>query len=550
LNSLNPFILDYLSAARSYGIALAFWTLGAYYAARWAADRSEQNGTALLVKAGVAFGLAVSSHLTEAFAVAGFEAALIGMLYAERRFVAGHRGGAVRFLTRSAVPFAGATLVVSIIAMWMPLRYFRRDRVDGVMDRYLDGIGSIVNSSLLYKPTVLTERFSDSLHRMSWILMLALFGALALAAARILHRWLKARRPDALDRTGRLLLLFSTAVLLTFVLLWIEPKIFGHGYFAERRLLFTLPLIFTAGPLWLRWVSAGTAPGRAFGFAGVAGLVLLVWIFALEFNVKSYSQWEFDAGTKRVMEMIRQDHSRQPKAQVRVGADWFLSDSMDFYRAMYGLDWMAEVTRDPPACYYDYYYVMSRNLEGLKRFDPRVLYRDDVAKTVLAVSGGSTRQRLAALHQAGFSGLPPCTADIMLNDAWVEMGRPGAERHFLHDVMGGTPADPYRWTFERPALLFQVPKRGNTKFKMDLVVHGDTFKKTGPLRMTVWLNGKPIGQKVYDSPEKQTFQQEIAPEWLRSDGLALVETTLDTYYVAPADQRKLGYLFVRGGFVQ
>src|SRR5262249_30947940 len=35
LNSLNPFLLDYFSAARGYGLGIAFWTWGMYAVARY-----------------------------------------------------------------------------------------------------------------------------------------------------------------------------------------------------------------------------------------------------------------------------------------------------------------------------------------------------------------------------------------------------------------------------------------------------------------------------------------------------------------------------------
>ena len=67
--------------------------------------------------------------------------------------------------------------------------------------------------------------------------------------------------------------------------------------------------------------------------------------------------------------------------------------------------------------------------------------------------------------------------------------------------------------------------------------------------MTVRINGRELGRRVYNSPEDHTFEQAVPPEMLRADGVTLVETALDKYYIAPADGKKLGYLFVRGGFV-
>ena len=68
---------------------------------------------------------------------------------------------------------------------------------------------------------------------------------------------------------------------------------------------------------------------------------------------------------------------------------------------------------------------------------------------------------------------------------------------------------------------------------------------TGPVRLSVRINGRMIGEQLYTSPEIQTFSARIPAGALRTDGIALVETSLDKYYKAPDDAQKMGYLFVR-----
>jgi hypothetical protein len=119
----------------------------------------------------------------------------------------------------------------------------------------------------------------------------------------------------------------------------------------------------------------------------------------------------------------------------------------------------------------------------------------------------------------------------------------------LRDIEHGAGASRWRWTGEKPAFLFYVPARAGVGFKMDFVIHSATFKQTGPLWMTVRINGKTLGRKLYNSPEEHTFEQAVPPEMLRADGVTLVETALDKYYISPDDGQKLGYLFMDGGFV-
>ena len=93
-----------------------------------------------------------------------------------------------------------------------------------------------------------------------------------------------------------------------------------------------------------------------------------------------------------------------------------------------------------------------------------------------------------------------------------------------------------------------APRRANTKFSMDFVIHSGTFKETGPVHLTVFVNGQKVGEKTYTAAENQNFTAAVPETALRDDGIALVETTLDKYYKAPEDAQKLGYLFLRAAF--
>ena len=535
-NSLNPFLLDYLSAARGYGMGIAFWTVGAYYLARWVIGRDSRQ----LLIAGVALGLAMASHATEIFAVTALEGAFVAVFLTER-WTARDWRGAVWIVGLCVV-----TLAVAAVFLWTPLNQARGGFVEDVVDRYRDSLKSIVKSFLFYKSTPLTSwmNYRGVLGRLSWLTLPALMVGMAAAATQIVLRWTRARR-----LADPLLLLFSLAVPLTFLLLSIEPKFLHHGYFAQRRLLSTLPVIFIACPLWLRWLSGQGTPQRMVARAGVAMLTLLTVCFALQFNVKSYSGWEQDAGTRRAMQIVRDRRPSEAGNVVRLGAGPFLNEGLNFYRRMYAMDWMEEVTTDSPECRYDYYYLLADGLDTIRRFGVEELFRDETAKTVLAQLGPEARRREAVLREYGFTGLPDCAADLMADEPWVKSAGSGAERHFLRGFMPGSD-NRWRWTFNKPVMLFHVRKGENTRFVMNFVISPRTFPQTGSQTLTVLVNGKPIGARRYVSVGEQTFDQPVPADLLREDGIALVQTDLDRYYISPDDQQKLGYLFVRGGFVQ
>jgi hypothetical protein len=305
-----------------------------------------------------------------------------------------------------------------------------------------------------------------------------------------------------------------------------------------------------AAPLWVRWVWRQFPRARIAGGACALPLILLAANFALQFNTGWYWGWEFDAGTKRMARLLRDRGPAGGARPVRVGADSRVSDTFEYYRTVYRMDWIAPVTRDPVACYYDYYAVPETDLPALRSFDVVPILRDSVSGMVLAEADPEPRQRrLAALREAGFSGLPPCGADLEIDRAWMELGRHGAARHLLSDILCNGDTEAACWTGERPTLLFRVPRAGKRIFRMDLAIDAVTLHDTGPVLLTVRVNGKRIGEKRYDAPGQYTFEREVPGEALRPDGLAVVETVLDRYYVAK-DGQKLGYQLLRAGFVE
>ena len=219
------------------------------------------------------------------------------------------------------------------------------------------------------------------------------------------------------------------------------------------------------------------------------------------------------------------------------------------YQRLRDMDWMKQLTDGSLECHADFYYLPGEHFGRLADLGLHAISRDRVAGTVFAEIGPEARSKLAALREAGYSGVPQCNAGVLAETTWLESARAGAARHFLRDVSNKIEPDRWHMTYERPAMLFHVPKRAGFRFKIDFVIGNDCFRGKLPLELTVRVNGKEIGRKRYDSLESQTFEQNVPSDALRGDGVALVETALNKYCIAPEDGKKLGYLFLRGGFV-
>ncbi len=547
LSCANPFVLDHLSVARGYGLGLAFWTLGTYYLARWVAG---EERTGLLVKAGAALALSVASHLMEAFAAAGLAVPFLLMYLVDRAAGGGWRA-AWGFVRRGALPFVGAGLVVGVPILWGPARLKFVQEVDGETE-FVRGVRSFLDAFLRYRLTSFSSKGPvwTALHRWPWGLLLCFLGLLLVSLAVLVWRWRREGRLERLSIADRLMLVLGGATLVMFFLLRTEPVLLGHVFFGQRRLLGALPLLMLVCPLWFYWLGWQARPLRLARSAGAVLLSLMALHLVSQFTAGSFFNWQRDAGTKRFAQVLRERRPQDAQALVRVGSNPMLSHGLNFYRHIYGMDWLAPLTMDGPVCFSDFYAVYEEELPGLARFAPRVLYRNEVAKTVLAEAGPELRARLAALRNAGFRGSLECGADLIRREAWAAAGTAGVNGHFLRDVMQTGEGDHQRWTFERPAFLFDAPASENPRLALHLRLPPVVLAQTGPIRLRLRVNGRDLGERRLDRPEDHHLLWTVPPNCLRADGLTLVETELDRYYIAPDDGQKLGYLFVAGGFVR
>ncbi len=379
LNTLNPLILDYCSGGWGYSLGLALWAVGAYFIARWVTD-----GERVPILAGVALGLAVASSLAQIFAVAAIEIVFAAMVLTDR-MIKGDRRGAARFTAWDGPLFVLATLAGALIVLWAPLRDTPPVLAAATELRYQDTLKSLAYVLAVYKTTFLTSlgRLSGLIVRTSWLLFPALFAGLAIAAASIARARLRAKNQTTVDRADRLVLLLGLTTLLGFLFLAIEPRLAHHRYFAPRGSFIMLPLIFTAGPLFLKWLGTRHDKARSLAIAGLVPLLLLLLNFALQFNLNSYYDAPADESTIAVVEFLRKSHAMNPDQHITIAADSSFYEALGYLMWRYRMSWMT-VTDDLGAPGLDFVYLRDGQFDRLKGPGLREVLRDNATGAVLA----------------------------------------------------------------------------------------------------------------------------------------------------------------------
>lgn len=131
---------------------------------------------------------------------------------------------------------------------------------------------------------------------------------------------------------------------------------------------------------------------------------------------------------------------------------------------------------------------------------------------------------------------------------FVEMNSPAAPAHIVAGVAGAA-GNPWRWTFARPQLRFEVPPGANPRFVLDFGIVPVTFAQTGPVVLSVSLDGKLLGRMRCGEPGDRRFESRVPEGWCKAGQIVTVTAEVDRRYVAQAGGQQLGYTLWRAGFL-
>jgi len=152
---------------------------------------------------------------------------------------------------------------------------------------------------------------------------------------------------------------------------------------------------------------------------------------------------------------------------------------------------------------------------------------------------------------------------------FVAMSDPNADAYIVGGFRSQSEGS-WRWTHEHPILQFYVPFRallnrpepvaGEIRYQpitsapplrllMDLTFPDQTFAQTGPVELTIRLNGKDFDRVRYTKPGSQEYIKDTPWEWLHPDAVNTVALDPDKTAAGP-DGERLGFVLTRAGFVE
>ncbi len=374
----NPFIFDYMVAARGYGLANAF-LLAAIAVPVWHRVKSRPSLRQSCALASLALGLSFSANYSFAFAD-------LATFLAITAWAIRHRGreSVVRTVGFCALP---GLLVALLICGYPMLHWWGYDY--GIGAHSLKEMRQSLVQSSLYR---LDPRFQGTAwyKAMSLLRPLLLPVFLILCFCRIVSAWLDGswlqdKRARWLGRFGAAL---AGIVTLCVLMHWLASRFYRLPLPLGRAGIFLLPLCTLLGGVIV------AAPARSLisqwlrrGLTAVSLCLALYFLLCLRLSYFKEYQWDADA--KQVYSVLaRYNHTY---GVTDVGMFDLSAFALNYYRALSKAETFPEFKPEPPTPPADkFVYVMSRVNERsfIDKEKLVIVYRGKFSDTVVAVKPG------------------------------------------------------------------------------------------------------------------------------------------------------------------
>ncbi len=143
-----------------------------------------------------------------------------------------------------------------------------------------------------------------------------------------------------------------------------------------------------------------------------------------------------------------------------------------------------------------------------------------------------------------FENFPPQRTARVIN-----MSDPDATVYFVQDISGKLEGT-WRWCQQRPTIRIRSRTNENLKYLIDFTLPEATFRDTGPVTLSFYVNDHLLDRVQYRSPGQLHFEKPVPPEWVTPDQDSTIAAEIDKMWVSKEDGARLGFILVRMGLTQ
>ena len=332
--ALNPLVLDFLSAARGYGVALALFML-AFYQVVVILVRSSSDGPARghrWVGVSLALGGSVCANLAFLFPAVGL--GLTALIMAAFDTHGTGRASVWHFGRTTVLPLCGPGPLTAAALLAVPLTLAERSHFTYGASRLGETVTSLVDLSVRHHPSGWPiDTVSAIIGNVEAGLLVPLtLTALLATACIVATRAVRARNLSALTVQEEILLLLAGTLGMTLAQLLVAHRLWNVPYPLDRTGLYFVPMFILALAFLAQKTDHWNRVSPALrGFSFIL-LGLLVGQFVAQFNVTQYGMWRFDAGTRTLYDITARWPESDRDTSFRIAASWLLRPSLEYYR--------------------------------------------------------------------------------------------------------------------------------------------------------------------------------------------------------------------------
>jgi hypothetical protein len=351
LLNFHPFLLDFFSLARGYGLAMAMLMGSLYHLYGF-----RENAFSRHILWNVAFAaLSVLFNFSFLHFFLADAVVLTMLIYSHTRAWNGEFRVALLTAIKRLFPIVLATVVLYLV-MRAPVKALVEAKelfYGGSTGFWSDTVFSMAHS-VLYK----IDYWRHDVDVLLKFCMVSLFAMLVTFGIELGDRGGRLRESPGMLA---LLLLLLPAVIGT-----VQHYEVGSLFLIYRTALFLLP-IYMLGLVWLLRTIARIPEFRKVIIGISVSITLLLAVHnANALNLTHCTEWQCDADTQTMLEDLQADRlARGDGGQSSIGVSWQVRPGTNYYRKYLGLDWLAEAKNNGCQPGLAYYFVVNGDPCGL-----------------------------------------------------------------------------------------------------------------------------------------------------------------------------------------
>lgn len=143
---------------------------------------------------------------------------------------------------------------------------------------------------------------------------------------------------------------------------------------------------------------------------------------------------------------------------------------------------------------------------------------------------------------------PMSAVEVISYHEFVRSADPNADLYYVKDV-GGLEGGSWRWTQAAPEFRFTLKSTISRRFRLDFGLHEITFRDTGPVTLSILINGRELDRPHFDHPGDRRYEREVPADMLTSSSETRVVVRVLNSWKASDPGVHLGILLHAAGFV-